>query len=464
MNCSAVYPEILHKDTRGWVGQSEGRGTLDIILSCSITVFLCIWTSVCVNVPSPEPGVPAVLRDRWYMFCLGLLGPEFIVLLAAGQYCNAKASVRAFKAAKCSEWTMKHGFFADMGGVHLQVSTLESFPINSKQLLFLVNRGHTPYPDISKTTITDKNKRDGLAKFISTTQMFWFTVSTISRPIKRYAMTTLETTTLAYILCAFTALFFWRHKPMDFHGPIVIECQAALEEIVDHKGHNAADPYHFTPLDFVSRQEWIGNRLWVYYVNLLRKLRIIHVFQQTRPVRRISLFDFPPPDRFMLFFMLGLTSTYTGIFVAGWNFHFPSYSEKILWRTCSLGTTIIVLIGGLFELIIIFREYRPQREPFHSSVDPFIEIEAITPPIRAHLLPKPPETCLETMLQQARNVTPNRDPHYDVPIRSLLFTTPICAMYCIFRLFILVEDAISLRELPASAFAVIAWPTYLPHL
>lgn len=100
------------------------------------------------------------------MFCLGLLGPEFTLLLAIGQYCSARASVRQFKA-KYKDWTVKHGFFADMGGIHLQVENFRSFPITSKQLYFLAEHDFIAYPHhITTTMINDKNKSDGLARYV----------------------------------------------------------------------------------------------------------------------------------------------------------------------------------------------------------------------------------------------------------------------------------------------------------
>ena len=106
------------------------------------------------------------------MFCLGLLGPEFILLNTVGQFCSARASVQAFAASGHEDWTMKHAFFADMGAIHLRVSDAESgqvmkFPINAKQLHFLVVNEYIKYPkEITKDTIRDKNKSDGLARYI----------------------------------------------------------------------------------------------------------------------------------------------------------------------------------------------------------------------------------------------------------------------------------------------------------
>lgn len=154
-----------YEGTRGWVPQSNNRGTLDILISCAITIFLCIWTCVCVNVPAPGRGVWDIFRDRWHMFCLGMLGPEFILLSAVGQYCSAKASALAFKESNCTEWTMRHSYFADIGGIHLQFPGWKSFPANAKQLHYLVANGHIPYPSIvTLDMIKDKNKTDGLSR------------------------------------------------------------------------------------------------------------------------------------------------------------------------------------------------------------------------------------------------------------------------------------------------------------
>jgi hypothetical protein len=100
------------------------------------------------------------------MFCLGALGPDFVLLLAVGQYCSARASVKAFATSKIKGWTMKHAFFADMGGIHLLLPSVgRSFPINAKQLHFMVSNGYVPFPEgITEDIINDRNKYDGLSR------------------------------------------------------------------------------------------------------------------------------------------------------------------------------------------------------------------------------------------------------------------------------------------------------------
>lgn len=77
----------------GWKSSPDGRGTYDIILTCLITTFLCCWTSVYPNIPAPDDTAWDAIRDRLGLACLGLLGPDFIIVLALGQKSSARRSV-----------------------------------------------------------------------------------------------------------------------------------------------------------------------------------------------------------------------------------------------------------------------------------------------------------------------------------------------------------------------------------
>jgi hypothetical protein len=98
------------------------------------------------------------------MFCLGLLGPEFVLICAMGQYCSARAAVQAFAETKHTGWIMKHAFFADMGGIHIKFPDMLSFPVNAKQMHFLIRNGYIAYPSIAINDISDTNKADGLSR------------------------------------------------------------------------------------------------------------------------------------------------------------------------------------------------------------------------------------------------------------------------------------------------------------
>ena len=80
--------------THGWVPQGDGRGTLDIVWTSGLTIFLCIWTSVCVNVPSINSTRWDRFQDKLGMALVGLLGPDYILLIAVGQWYSARRSVK----------------------------------------------------------------------------------------------------------------------------------------------------------------------------------------------------------------------------------------------------------------------------------------------------------------------------------------------------------------------------------
>ena len=65
------------------------------------------------------------------------------------------------------DFTLIHAFFADMGGFVLITSDLhDPIPLDSTQLLYLVQHKHVVYPKILTADISDKSKADGLARYI----------------------------------------------------------------------------------------------------------------------------------------------------------------------------------------------------------------------------------------------------------------------------------------------------------
>lgn len=118
---------------------------------------------------------------------IALLGPEFLLGLAAGQYSSAKRSAKvgvnelseanidlaqAFQKAKIKDWSLTHAFYANMGGMLLKIKSRNNsqehdliFPVNSKQVLYLKNKGHIDWPCVEVRDIDDKNKSNGLARF-----------------------------------------------------------------------------------------------------------------------------------------------------------------------------------------------------------------------------------------------------------------------------------------------------------
>ena len=85
---------ISNESTRGWTPPSGGRGTSNIVWSCSITIFLCCWTSLCVNVPSLGSTRLDRFRDKLHIAFVAILAPDLLIVLSMGQWEAAKESVK----------------------------------------------------------------------------------------------------------------------------------------------------------------------------------------------------------------------------------------------------------------------------------------------------------------------------------------------------------------------------------
>jgi hypothetical protein len=85
---------IGSNDTVTWKAEPATRGTFGILSSCVITLVLCVWSSVHLNLPGND-GSKFLRRLAWIIG--GLLAPELLILTAWSQRQTAK---RISKEAK----------------------------------------------------------------------------------------------------------------------------------------------------------------------------------------------------------------------------------------------------------------------------------------------------------------------------------------------------------------------------
>ena len=64
-----------------WKDSPTARGTFDILSSCIITLVLCVWTAVHLNVAPPEKYWRFLLRKTGWLL-LALLAPEMVAYTA----------------------------------------------------------------------------------------------------------------------------------------------------------------------------------------------------------------------------------------------------------------------------------------------------------------------------------------------------------------------------------------------
>jgi len=76
--------------------------------------------------------------------------------------------------------------------------------------------------NITEEDINDKSKTDGLAKALALVQCSWLLIQLIARTAQGLAITELELSTAAFVMCAFVMYVLWWEKPFDMERRIVL--------------------------------------------------------------------------------------------------------------------------------------------------------------------------------------------------------------------------------------------------
>ncbi|KAF2801918.1 uncharacterized protein BDZ99DRAFT_469220 [Mytilinidion resinicola] len=458
---------------QGWTSSPNERGTADILWSCGSTVILCCWSMLCLNVPGPKDTYWIIIRRKVWIFSLTLCGPEVCAISSMGQYLSAHQSSRDFKAAGISDWTLQHAFFADMGGFVLQTRDWVPFPITAKQLLWLTQRDYISVSPAVFRHIKDRNKVDGMMRFIMVLQTLWFLANFFGRIALGLAITTIELTTVAFIYASLPMVFLWRHKPAEVGVAEVLVTDASMTEILLAGGEAAREPYSKTPLDFIDRKEWAWSIYWHHLRNILRYLRIA-AGPQVRPADRVSNFDIPEIPTWV--FCLGAVYYFgfAAIFVAGWNMSLPTHTEQLLWRVAGLLCLGTLFVGEIItEMAFTVWPYVRARwlqscEEGKSKFNPTIAHEhEVSPDERNSRYSRPsnpPRPRPRTIWNWIRNNSVGQDKQVSMQLRVLLPMYVIGLLYITARVFIIVEDILELRSLPLSCYKTPDWQQFIPHL
>ena len=87
----------------GWVDDPDGRGTFTIASSCVLTLSLCVYTSIHLNVrPHRKTELQSWIETtKWVIF--GILAPELVVFVAWRQYVSAMALDRIVRGLQESD-------------------------------------------------------------------------------------------------------------------------------------------------------------------------------------------------------------------------------------------------------------------------------------------------------------------------------------------------------------------------
>jgi len=96
-----IEHHLLYKPTSEtaepvWVSSENKRSTFDFLSTCILTLIVCIWTAVHLNIPSRherKSGFLGMVKRSWgrlKWMIIGLLAPELVLFIAFNQFLEAR--------------------------------------------------------------------------------------------------------------------------------------------------------------------------------------------------------------------------------------------------------------------------------------------------------------------------------------------------------------------------------------
>jgi hypothetical protein len=303
---------------RGWKPfPNAGRSTLGLLYSCGLTIFICCWSSLHMNVPGDaESKVTRFGRQvKWMLICIVI--PEYLAWNAAEEFWHARILRTEFvNIPQLRGWSLAHGFLLKMGGISLKTAQGRHFRPSVQHFLDLVADGQVEVTDISEEDIEDKSKASGIVKALSLVQILWFALGVLGRGIQRLPITTLELFTIAIIFCSILTYAFWWHKPRDIQRPFVLNLDTTVC-LGDLKAKTKSNNY--------KRFQAPGERISFTDNN------------ETDSIASI-------PTLILWGAILTVVSSFGPWHLLGWNFYFNTPAEQFLWRFSSIGCTVLPVL------------------------------------------------------------------------------------------------------------------------
>jgi len=260
---TAAIPQKNNETKVGWVAEPDGRGSFTILMLCTVTIGLCVWTALHLNVEpislhrgndDLEPPPNVIGKCLWAF--IALVAPEMVSAVALHQHLVTRKYRKYVNASGQggSEIGMMQAFFATMGGI-AQVELIDRrirpprprdregrlvpmeywdpmlTPLRFDKLLEgewmgLIRK-------FSHVEVGIRSKQDALAKLIVFAQAAWVLVQCIARRIQDLPVSPLELHTALYIVNLMAMYAAWWQKPVDLGRPIFI-CTTTFEHSTQH--------------------------------------------------------------------------------------------------------------------------------------------------------------------------------------------------------------------------------------
>ena len=238
-------------------------------------------------------------------------------------------------------------------------------------------------PVVTEEDIRDRSKSDALTKVFAFIQCAWLVTQCLTRVAVGLPLTELELMTFAFIVAAVVMYGFWWHKPFDVQRATMLVCP--------HERASEIRSRLIIRENSKTRKQWRQANL--------KPVNCVYML-----VYALESFSTAGTVAGVVFATIG--AAVSGLHIAAWNWDFPAYTIRILWRVFSVAATCC------FPAILF-------------SV-------ALTPMI-VHMFP------------------------------FLVLSLPIVAVYMISRLSLIFLAFYCFLSMPAAVYETVNWNTIFPH-
>lgn len=234
------------------------------------------------------------------------------------------------------------------------------------------------------------------------------------------------------------------------------------------------DVWYRTPFDFLSRENFVFDRHYYFMQSLPLQWRMPLLSRKIPKLwDRFPCASMDPPDSIHLVLMGWVVLTfYACSFCLAWNFFFPTRTEQLLWRICSVYHGCFTASAGIHYTVstwqFLNRTKSGQLTSSAPSNQPMLEIEqdAEAQSLRgkgwAQSRRSLGQLRLVRWLESLRNLSPDQDPDVESSLRGILAWSATGMLFAFCRAYLYTEDFISLRSQPAGIYVTVN--SYLPFL
>ncbi|KAF8329167.1 uncharacterized protein EI90DRAFT_3017402 [Cantharellus anzutake] len=303
------------------------RTLWNLVYSCLLTIFICVWTAVHPNVEhhrrmnlSMGDRIEEVMerRDRFGLMRSSLIFPEWVVAMAWEEFSAAWKISR--KCKNVEGWTLVHSYFVEMGGF---IDPTTRFfrrrdPSFFGQYPGIIRKtGNRHVVAVTKQDILHKSKGDFLSKSIVSLQLLWFIVQYVGRWVGHLHKSQLEAMTLGYSALSIIICALWWHKPLDIRSPIQVTPRG-------DSTHLPTSEANVTQVPLEVENESHSPSL------------------AARAIGR-ACDAFVELDASWIFVLTG--AIFGRIHCSAWSFPFPTHAESLMWRICAVSITVAPALG-----------------------------------------------------------------------------------------------------------------------